>query len=146
MSVRLAVMRPFAASVFGVSLLGAVGCGGGAPVGAGDAASATTTGNQCGRAAGIGASTPGACGGARAAIDCEFPNGAGCDCITDNASCEGCSTGATCTNKCAANEYAVSCGAIGPGDPSITYADAPAGCRLAIATPAGIAFYCCPCL
>ena len=126
-------------------VIAVAGCGGsGALEGGQDAASLSA--NQCRRDPSVVDGGPGACGSARAVVDCEFPNGAGCDCLTDNATCDGCGAGATCTNKCKANEYAASCGSVGPGDPSITYADPPAGCRLGLATPAGVAFYCCPCL
>jgi Transposase len=104
---------------------------------------ATTSAGQCRHAATVGDGTPGACGAARAYIDCEYPNGAGCGCMTDSTTCSGCGAGATCTDKCGANEYAVSCGGIGPSAPS---ADPPAACRFAAAIPAGIEYYCCPCL
>jgi hypothetical protein len=124
-------------------LVAIAGCGGGSPlVGQTDA---TSSAGQCGHAAGLGDGKPGACGVGRALLDCEFPNGAGCGCVTNNATCDGCA-GSTCTDTCDANEYAVSCGGIGPGDPSITYADPPAACRFASANPGGIAYYCCPCL
>ena len=55
-------------------------------------------------------------------------------------------SGATCTNKCTANEYAAGCGSVGPGAPSITYADPPAACRLVYPTHDGNAFFCCQCL
>jgi len=121
------------------------GCGGRQSLDeGGDGGSSAVTNGQCGRDPSVGTGQPGACGAARAVLDCEFPNGAGCDCVSDGTTCEGCA--ATCTNKCKASEYAASCGGIGPGDPSITYMDPPSSCRLALATPGGIAFYCCLCL
>ncbi len=47
-----------------------------------------------------------------------------------------------CHDLCGSQEYAVVCGSVGPGPIS----DPPAGCHGAEATPAGIVFYCCPCL
>jgi hypothetical protein len=49
-----------------------------------------------------------------------------------------------CNNTCAANEYGLGYGGVGPlaAPPSI---DLPAGCRLGLQTPGGVAFYCCPC-
>ena len=117
-------------------------CGGGSPLPEGQM-DASTSGVQCRHAAGVGDGTPGACGAARALIDCEYPNGSGCGCMTDGTSCPGCGAGATCTDQCGANEYVVSCGGIGPTAPS---ANPPAPCRFASAIPAGIAYYCCPCL
>jgi hypothetical protein len=126
-------------------LAAAAGCGGGGPLGGGQTDAAVGA-DLCRHDSRVGTGAPGACGAARAYIDCESPNGAGCGCMTDNTSCSGCGAGATCTDKCSANEYAVSCGSVGPGNPSITYADPPAACRLVLASPAGVAFYCCPCL
>jgi hypothetical protein len=132
-------MSRLRASVVLVTLV--AGCGGRQSLDeGGDGASAVTSG-QCGHDPTVGTGQPGSCGAARAALDCEFPNGAGCVCVSDGTTCEGCA--ATCTNKCDANEYAASCGGIGPSGPS---ADPPAACRLVLPTPGGIAFYCCPCL
>jgi hypothetical protein len=66
----------------------------------------------------------------------------------DNTGCSG--SGAVvgdsvvCSNLCAANEYGLSYGGVGPLAPSPSIA-LPAGCRAGLLTPAGIAFYCCPC-
>jgi hypothetical protein len=126
-------------------VIAVAGCGGGNALDAREAG-ATTSANQCRRDPSVVDGGPGACGWARAYIDCEYPNGAGCSCMTDDTTCSGCGAGATCTDKCSATEYAVSCGSIGPGNPSITYADAPAGCRSLPPNPGGISLYCCPCL
>ena len=132
------------------------GCGGGSPLDAGakdatmsdgDAADTTAAAGQCRHDPSLVDGGPGSCGFARAYIDCEYPNGSGCACMTDDTTCSGCGgAGATCTDKCSATEYAVSCGSIGPGNPSITYADPPAGCRSLPPNPGGISMYCCPCL
>ena len=135
-------------------VIAVAGCGGGSPLvgGATDATTsdgatdATATANQCRHDPSVVDGGPGACGWARAYIDCKYPNGSGCSCMTDDTSCSGCGAGATCTDECSANEYALACGSIGPGDPSITYADAPAGCRSLPPNPGGISLYCCPCL
>ena len=49
-----------------------------------------------------------------------------------------------CSDLCAADEYGLSYGGVGPlaAPPSI---DLPAGCGSGRYTPAGVAFYCCPC-
>jgi hypothetical protein len=127
------------------AVIAVVGCGGASQLDGG-LTDATTSAGQCRRDPSVVDGGPGACGAARAYIDCEFPNGAGCGCMTNDASCSGCGAGATCTDKCSTNEYAASCGSVGPGNPAITYADPPAACRLILASPAGVAFYCCPCL
>lgn len=93
-----------------------------------------------------------ACAVGRAYVECSYPSGAGCGCISnDPTTCPGCgpATGATCHSQCAANEYAVSCGGPpallpdgGIGDP---YQDAPAACTVIAGTPAGNSYSCCPC-
>ena len=49
-----------------------------------------------------------------------------------------------CSDRCAANEYGLSYGGVGPSaaPPSI---DLPAGCGSGQYTPGGLGFYCCPC-
>lgn len=47
----------------------------------------------------------------------------------------------SCTNRCAADEYAAICGGVGPGN----VPDPPDGCRLVLANPGGSVAYCCPC-
>ena len=49
-----------------------------------------------------------------------------------------------CSDLCAADEYGLSYGGVGPlaAPPSI---DLPTGCGSGRYTPAGVAFYCCPC-
>jgi hypothetical protein len=48
-----------------------------------------------------------------------------------------------CSNLCAANQYGLAYGVVGPyAPPSI---DLPAGCGSGMYTPAGVEFYCCPC-
>ena len=47
----------------------------------------------------------------------------------------------TCTDKCAAGEYAVSCGGIGESDAAAQ----PTGCRDMGTTPGGATYYCCQC-
>jgi hypothetical protein len=89
----------------------------------------------------------GACRAARTLLSCSAPNGAGEECTSDDPTqCSG-DNGMpgvtfTCHDVCGAHEYGAACGSIGPGPTS----DPPAGCRAAEATPAGVVFYCCPCL
>jgi hypothetical protein len=103
--------------------------------------------STCGHAADVDSTAPGACETGRAQLSCTFASGAGCDCVTDDTSCEGCgpNTSATCVNKCTANEYAVACGGPPPPNGSFTYAAPPAGCRGLSFGPGGGGFYCCPC-
>jgi len=87
-----------------------------------------------------------ACIPARVAVSCHDPAGEGCGCTTDGGTtcdCSGLVNGGpwTCTSTCAANQYTVSCGGVGPGP----VPDPPAGCTSAGAVPAGIVQYCCPC-
>jgi hypothetical protein len=84
------------------------------------------------------------CSASRAQVSCTYPNGSGCGCTTSGAiECAGCgpNSGATCQDQCAATEYAVACGGVGPGP----VPDPPSSCRFTGAVPAGIAYYCCPC-
>jgi hypothetical protein len=89
----------------------------------------------------------GACHPARLFLSCDGSNGVSEGCLSDDPShCPGddATPGVTysCHDTCAPNEYAVSCGSIGGG----SSVDPPAGCHSALATPAGIVFFCCPCL
>ncbi len=120
---------------------------------------------------------PGTCTVGRAFVECQYPVGVVCEggpsasgggegpsgpvsgltqlCISsDPTSCSGCSSStgtATCTNKCAPTQYAVSCG--GPPVPSLpdggqvtwTYQNPPEGCVGVGGTPGGNGYYCCPC-
>ena len=94
---------------------------------------------------------PDGCRASRALVACNGPAG-GCDCRSDDATT--CPTPTTCglaygyttcQDQCADNEYAVACG--GPPQPDAAYVNQqpPSSCRLALATPGGVAFYCCPC-
>jgi hypothetical protein len=82
-------------------------------------------------------------------LECSYAGGTTEDCISSNATgCPG--TVAVeggligCSNLCAASEYGLSYGGVGPSaaPPSI---DLPVGCKLGLQTPGGPAFYCCPC-
>jgi hypothetical protein len=70
------------------------------------------------------------------------------ECISDSADrCEGPSAVLgvtfTCRDECQPDEYGVVCGGVGPSGPS---SEPPsATCRSGASTPAGTAFYCCPC-
>ena len=83
-----------------------------------------------------------ACQPARALVSCTDPTGAGCACLSDNISCDGCQLqDVTCHDQCAANQYVVACGGVGPG----AVPSPPDGCTFASANPGGVAYYCCPC-
>jgi hypothetical protein len=111
---------------------------------------------------------PGACGVGRAYVKCTYPSGVSCEagggasspggltmlCLSDDpTSCAGCVSiagAATCTDMCAPDEYAVSCG--GPpqfsndgGSGDFAYQEPPANCVGVGGTPAGNAYFCCPC-
>jgi hypothetical protein len=91
---------------------------------------------------------PGACTIGRASLTCTLPSGVGCGCVSDGTSCDDCGpgSGATCQNQCNDNEYAAACGGPPRPDASTSYASPPPGCRSIAPTPAGVVFYCCPCL
>ncbi len=83
---------------------------------------------------------PRQCSAARAYVACQYPGG-GSDCMSnDPTACPG-APGASCTDLCAADEYAVGCGGVGPApSPPI-----PAGCRSLPSGPGGGTVGCCPC-
>jgi hypothetical protein len=83
----------------------------------------------------------GKCTAARAYLVCADPSGGQVGCISDDPTrCPG-TAGYGCKDQCNADEYGAVCGQVGPGPEEAP----PAGCRLVGPTPAGIAFYCCPC-
>jgi len=134
-----------ALSVFVLIMIGLGGCSS-APLGTsggGDLAAV-----QCRWASSLNDAGPGACHASRAQVWCTDPAGDGCGCSSDGAMSCDCSAVAgggpwTCAFKCAANQYSLACGSIGPGAGAA--ASPPDGCTAAGATPAGIAYYCCPC-
>jgi hypothetical protein len=95
------------------------------------------------------------CGAARAFVSCTAPNGGGMGCLSNDptqcpgpaavtpgcSSTTGCASTWTCVDVCHADEFAVSCGAIGPqAGPAV-----PSTCRVTAPTPGGVVFACCPC-
>jgi len=96
------------------------------------------------------------CGAARAYVNCTASNGGGMACLSNDptqcltggamaspgcSSSGGCASSFTCSDGCNADEFGVSCGAIGPSaGPSV-----PSTCRTVAPTPAGVVFACCPC-
>jgi hypothetical protein len=86
-----------------------------------------------------------ACTVGRAFVECMYPSGETCECISDDpTTCAGCGVAdaaATCRSKCAANQYAVSCG----GVPGMTYQTAPTACVGVASSPEGNEYSCCPC-
>ena len=96
------------------------------------------------------AAAPGSCTAARYFLTCSVSGGGGALCLSDDPT--RCDTGtiatAACTSRCAANEYAVTCG--GPpsrvdGGDEVVEQEAPKSCRNVGTVPSGAAFYCCPC-
>jgi hypothetical protein len=89
----------------------------------------------------------GECVAARVYISCEGSNGVVRECISnDPAQCPGPNPFAGvsfshCTNKCNPDEYALACGAPGPGP----WPQPPAACRGLPSGPGGGSFSCCPC-
>src|SRR5262252_8035626 len=63
---------------------------------------------------------PGACHAARALVACHDSSGHTCSFLSDDAmTCSACGAGDSgCQDQCGANQYAVSCGSIGPSGPS----------------------------
>jgi hypothetical protein len=87
----------------------------------------------------------GACKAARHYLECSAGADAHLSCLSNDATtCPG-STAAgasNCQDHCNAGEYALSCGAVGPGGP---WPDPPSTCRTLPPNPGGITFACCPC-
>ena len=88
-------------------------------------------------------------GAGRMWLECKYTDGTTEDCLSNDATgCPGpVMIGADlvgCSNLCAANEYGLSYGGVGPLAP-LPSIDLPAGCGSGLYTPAGVAFYCCPC-
>jgi hypothetical protein len=111
----------------------------------GVAADAARAAGQCSWPADLDDPAPHACRAMRAFVSCGDPAGGGCGCLSDDpTTCSGCGSGFTCQNQCAANQYGVACGGIGPSSPSSNQTP-PDGCTVRLSTPAGVSFYCCPC-
>src|SRR5205814_8967590 len=106
------------------------------------------TGVECRWPESLSGGGPAGCHPSGARVSCHDPAGTTCGCSSDGAETCDCSAVVnggpwTCDYACAPNQYSVSCGAVGPSpEPA---ADPPAGCTSMVATPAGVAFYCCPC-
>jgi hypothetical protein len=109
--------------------------------GCGGSSGSAISGPMCKRAASVGDGGASGCLAANALVECS--NGSIDEtCLSDTVSCGGSDPG-SCKNTCHGNEYALSCGGIGP---QAMPANPPAECRAGLATPAGIVFFCCPCL
>ncbi len=87
------------------------------------------------------AASDGACHAERALVKCSLPGGVTAECLSDDPTSCPDSTGGSCADQCNKDEYAVSCGQVGPGP----IGSPPAACRSMGAIPAGIVYYCCPC-
>jgi hypothetical protein len=90
------------------------------------------------------------CSSKRAYLKCDLPGGVTELCLSDDPlQCpeevvSGSDVAAhSCIDQCAANEYAVACGGVGP---KIGNAVPPEGCRALLSGPGGGSAYCCPCL
>jgi hypothetical protein len=94
-----------------------------------------------------GANDAGTCTTGRAYLRCQLTNGDTELCLSDDLSrCPSESSGVdaqatSCTDDCNSDEYAVTCGEIGPNG----FVGAPAGCRSIGTNPGGITTACCPC-
>lgn len=82
------------------------------------------------------AATNDQCRAGRFLVSCDLGNGTFSGGLRDDLS--------GCVNQCADNEYGLACGSIGPS--ASPTPEPPEGCHSASNTPAGIAYYCCPCL
>ena len=88
-----------------------------------------------------GKATGATCYPARAYVSCKLSSGVDDHCLSDKpTTCPGVGPFDPCMNECQPNEYAAACG----GKPG-PIPDPPAGCRAISPTPAGYAYYCCPC-
>jgi hypothetical protein len=89
----------------------------------------------------------GQCVAARTYLGCAAADGSGENCLSDNpAQCPGPDpvvgvTFGNCQDLCKPSEYAVACGAAGPGP----WPSPPAGCRTLPPGPGGGSVACCPC-
>jgi hypothetical protein len=84
----------------------------------------------------------GACLSAPKFVDCTL-DGSSAGCLSNGAdACTGLE-GATCVSKCAANQYAVSCG--GPATNGVTYDPVPANCKIVATAQNGKSYACCSC-
>lgn len=84
------------------------------------------------------------CIASRTRLDCALPGGGGLSCPTNVPDrCETADAPAAemCVAECARNEFAATCGGVGPGPIPLP----PASCRFHGLVPAGLTFYCCPC-
>jgi len=114
----------------------------------GDSTGANLVAVKCSWPSTLNDAGPGACRASRTYVACHDSAGDGCSCATDGAQTCDCSgflnAGPwTCDYACAANQYFVSCGSIGPG--AGAPADPPAGCTSMAPNPGGVVGYCCPC-
>jgi len=108
-------------------------------------------GAQCGWPTSLNDAGPGGCRVSRALVSCNGPSG-GCACASDDSTtcptpttCDVAHGYTSCQDQCTDGEYAVACGGLPQPDASFVYQQPPSGCRLGLATPGGVAFYCCPC-
>jgi hypothetical protein len=100
---------------------------------------------QCSWPSSLDDAGPGGCRAARALVACHDSAGDTCVCLSsDPQSCPTCGASySSCQDECALNEYAVTCGSVGPSPGGI--ASPPEGCTSKGANPGGSIEYCCPC-
>jgi hypothetical protein len=84
------------------------------------------------------------CVATRTRLSCALPDGATESCPTnDPTRCGGANAPPpeACHAECARDEFAATCGGVGPGSIPVP----PAGCRQSGTVPGGLVLYCCPC-
>jgi hypothetical protein len=88
---------------------------------------------------------PGSCKPWPYLVACKQRDGSTSVCASDNRTdCSvGISAAVSCEERCEPGEYALVCGAVGPAGSQ--NADPPDDCRLALPTPGGPLYMCCPC-
>lgn len=106
---------------------------------------------QCKRASTLDGTEPTSCRSGAALLVCPADQGGFCACVTDEQSCPACAArfhGVVCRNECAADEYAVECGASSVADagPVVVFEDPPPNCHVVGLGAGTKTVYCCPCL
>ena len=134
------------------SLAGAADEAAGSPGSGGSDAAGAGSGGTCDIPTNSNSAPVGSCLSAAMFVDCTLNGDAGADagvsagvgCLSNGpgAHCTG-YPDAACVDKCASNQYAVSCGGL-PLD-GVTYEAVPDNCKVVANTPTGKAYACCSC-
>jgi hypothetical protein len=85
----------------------------------------------------------GSCRSDRRLLECKTPGGGGLDCLFQSCAEADGFRPDRCHDLCEPDEFAASCGGIGPN--AASNAPPNSACHDALATPGGVIFYCCPC-